>query len=905
MESNTLLRSSTNDDEKGAEDDLLPQFIPQSIPHSKAEAIDEASPSSTRKEPSPPSNPPSQAVAAATEIKRPSSVINAVVPVPAVSSIMAPVISSPLPATATATTTTTANHLLAHHNEQIRNEQIEAARIRIFNKVTEKYPNRPLEFRMRKVNKQMAAIYPEAAPAPHESSLLDTPNMSTSAQDSVDGTAGQYAPNGQSTAVFSPAETTARDLDDEEHRSLYGRNPKLNSIIDSTTRESSQMQDVIYGSRSAVQLPAIGTNGAYGNGNGSAKSEVDSDDADRSAHPRDQFRTSSQVEKLKSKGVLMGFYRLSEVEDDRNKHAVYGKIDKGGDLFTTVSKETRYGEPVGTKQYLASKVQCHSEKIAFELHLDGLNKAQLKAYVVRRLEIDWGSETEQGRRASELQIADEVRRDPSLTEKGVVDTKKLPTVITAGMKRAYEAFAEEDDVEDDEESPLSEVDEHLYRESDDEDAFVPSGAAHKKRKSGRKSINARPAKGQDKETEDDDIKNGVCIGVWRLSPAEEKEDKHAVYSYLDARDSLWSRVFHVSRAGDHIEMPIPFPRGTVKWEDVILDDHLSELNREGVKEYVRNNRRIPEGTPVGDYALKKDRKPRKSNGDQGMKQDLGPTSRISKANSILLGYWKLSTAEDEAEKNAVFGYVDTSDRFNLQVRKHTRDGKDLAETNIHFPGNGRVQASNVIMEEHLKDLVGAEIQSFTRKALEIGVPALESHAQKEAELMIVAEILAARKNEPEANGRVNGPDQPRQKRKYTKRKPRNPSLEVTENTLPHEASGEMHGPSRPPSGMGQMFDPSMGYGGYQGPPLPPMPTPALVHGPNGSLILNGVKYHPRLPQKPAEIDEDAKTIIHDGLKFSMKSTGAFKGKFVHSYRQLVSINGDDYAEYRVLGRTDV
>lgn len=69
MESNTLLTSITTDDEKAAEDDLLLQSIPQSIPQSNAEAIDEASPSIFRKDPSPPSNRPSQA-AAATEIKR-------------------------------------------------------------------------------------------------------------------------------------------------------------------------------------------------------------------------------------------------------------------------------------------------------------------------------------------------------------------------------------------------------------------------------------------------------------------------------------------------------------------------------------------------------------------------------------------------------------------------------------------------------------------------------------------------------------------------------------------------------------------------------------------------------------------------------------------------------------------
>lgn len=795
--------------------------------------------------------------------------------------------TSPNPTTTSLAETRTAIDLPTDRSEKILKEQIEAARVRIFSKVSEKYPTRPFDFRMRKVNKQIASIYPGATST--FNGLLDTSNMVTPQPGSVDGNSVRQAVKDQATAAGSPGDTIAMDLDDEEHRSLYGRNLKLNPTVESAP------QNGFFGSRSAVQLPPAGSNGACGTGNGEVESDPDH---------KDQYRSPSVVDKPKSRGVLVGFYRLSEAEDDRDKHAVYGKIDKGGDLFTTVSKENRYGEIVPHKQYLASKVQCHTDKIGFEPHLEELNKAQLKAYVIRRLEADWTNETEEGRRASELKIAEEVRHDATLIEKGLLnDVKKSSTAITSGVKRAYDAFADEDDAGTDDESPLSEVDEHMYRESDDEDAFVPSGSSHKKRKSGRKSINARTAKGHLKETEEDDIKDGVLIGVWKLSPEEAFEEKHAVYSYLDARDSLWSRVFHVSKNGKHIDMAIPFPRGTVKWEDIILDDHLDSLDREGVKEYVRENRRMANSLPVGDYAVKKERKPRKSSGEQVVKQEYVSTSRISKANSILLGYWKLSAADDEREKNAVFGYVDSSDRFNLQVRKHTREGQEIFETNINFPGNGRVQQSNVVMEDHLKDLVGAEVQAFTRKALESGVPLLEGQAKKDLELKIVGEILAARKSEPAVNGEVPAPDQPRLKRKYTRRVPRLPPAGVAENAAVNEAS-DMRGASPAPSRS--MYDHPLGFPGYSAhPPMAPLAPPPIIYGPNGSLIHNGVEYFPTPPKQPPLIYEDGSTIIHDGLRFSLKSSGAFKGKYVHSYGQLLSINGDDYAEYRVLSRTDV
>lgn len=710
----------------------------------------------------------------------------------------------------------------------------------------------------------------------------------------------------------------AMDLGDDADRSYFTQKQIPNSTNQSTPRESSQMRDLPYPSRSAVQLPPANINGADHSGN------VSMGDVSESGAPAQPRRRSPlMIEKLKLKGILMGYYKLSDVEAVEDKHAVYGKIDKGGDLFTTVSKETRSGAPVPSQQYLASKVQCSPDKICFEPHLVGLNKLQLKQYVQARLAANWSLEDDHSRKISELQIADAARNDRSLVGPGASEHKKQPAVITTTNKRDYSAFAEdnEDDDEEDEESPLSEVNETTFRDTDDEDAFVPAGGV-KKRKSGRKSIGARTAKGDSKETDGDEIGDGVLVGVWKGSLAELNDDKHAVYSYLDSRDSLWSRVFHATKDGRHIDMDIPFPRGTVKWDDIILDDHLVQMNRDDAKEYVRQQRQVMTSTPNDDL-LKKDRKPRKSNGsaEQMIKQEPSALFK-SKTSAILLGYWAKALHPDPAMKNAVFGYVDTSGRFNLQVRKHTRDGRELNDNNPDFPGNGRVQKDHMVSEDHIKHLTHPEVQAYTRRALAEGLPELSGQELKDAEIRIADEIVRERGSEIGQEKALE--EGPRIKRKYTKRATIQPihSMESLEDSMVDEVSmaRPLSRQNSQMSGGGAAFDPSASMGGLpasmanaQGQGFLQAQQPAqqaygyqhqdvlqVSRGPNGSYLINGTAYYPQHPVQAPVIDETGTIITNNGTQYTQKSTGAFKGKFVGAQKEVISINGDDYAEYRVL-----
>jgi hypothetical protein len=102
---------------------------------------------------------------------------------------------------------------------------------------------------------------------------------------------------------------------------------------------------------------------------------------------------------------------------------------------------------------------------------------------------------------------------------------------------------------------------------------------------------------------------GVIIGHWRDSPVPEESRKHAVLGFIDARDRLRARIQPTNLLGEQISREYALPPGPggscVAFERIVFLSHLVGLDHSQVKEYVRLRNDTPPETPEQQAAAEK------------------------------------------------------------------------------------------------------------------------------------------------------------------------------------------------------------------------------------------------------------------------------------------------------------
>ncbi|OTA98665.1 hypothetical protein M426DRAFT_17177 [Hypoxylon sp. CI-4A] len=81
----------------------------------------------------------------------------------------------------------------------------------------------------------------------------------------------------------------------------------------------------------------------------------------------------------------------------------------------------------------------------------------------------------------------------------------------------------------------------------------------------------------------------ILVGVWAKSSPPNLEDKHAVYGILGANDMFRVKLMRETKDGRYIDGNFPSGAGAlwIAYDEVIFLDHLSNLTRPEIKEYVR------------------------------------------------------------------------------------------------------------------------------------------------------------------------------------------------------------------------------------------------------------------------------------------------------------------------------
>lgn len=301
---------------------------------------------------------------------------------------------------------------------------------------------------------------------------------------------------------------------------------------------------------------------------------------------------------------------------------------------------------------------------------------------------------------------------------------------------------------------------------------------------------------------------------------------------------------------------------------------------------------------------------------------------------ILLGYWKKSSEHELEDKHAVFGILGNNDMFRVKVGREARDGRTMLGNFPAGAGALWIQYDEFELEDFLQGLTRAEIKEYCRvRQYQIDQGERPEQRRENEQKAVV-----------EARRRIA--------LGWTKPEPREPSFSNSFNATNDESPSN----DPPPNNDTPTHDTRHGHARRLGPALAPSPARASTQPPefraanrsNGvearvertnSLARNAIARAEALqtrndhrettytiPHQPVNGhngqssfqenvsrlnrvwasqeahrlragNEDAK--IHMGIKYERKQTGPFEGKLV-SQGTIISIDGEDYVEYRVL-----
>ena len=329
--------------------------------------------------------------------------------------------------------------------------------------------------------------------------------------------------------------------------------------------------------------------------------------------------------------------------------------------------------------------------------------------------------------------------------------------------------------------------------------------------------------------------------------------------------------------------------------------------------------------------------------------DLLPGTRPTK---ILLGYWKGSSEEKVEDKHAVYGILGANDMFRVKVTRETRDGRHVTGNFPTGAGALWIHYDEVEMEQHLKHLARPEIKEYVRvrqRQLDDGEEkhdriANETKAVYEAQ----ARVTSSFKPEPADAGKATttagfvpanhaainggggggavpngdyggaGGGDARMKREYPghelRQSRRNNFPDTKEASRPARHSlpdaSELRAANRPSSTENNVEransiarrEVTRIEAAQQRADQRVASREASAQRDNKAQFSENVSRLNKVweSQESNRIKfgaEDAK--IFNGIKYERKQTGPFQGKLV-SQGTIISIDGEDYVEYRVL-----
>ncbi|CAK7201967.1 hypothetical protein SEUCBS139899_004683 [Sporothrix eucalyptigena] len=602
-----------------------------------------------------------------------------------------------------------------------------------------------------------------------------------------------------------------------------------------------------------------------------------------------------------AKSIPLGYWRDSTVPDVADRHAVIGFIDSRDRLRTLVHQFSRSGNSISSEYPLppgpgGSWVKF--ERVVFEKHLIGMNHNQIKEYVKIRTDALSTPETSVETMAAERAAVKEAMRRAAMNP--VSDNQStasiaygvdLPDyVVNANRPEKKRRMGNHYGVS------LPSVDQNTspHNSPQHTNGHLPqTGSPSVASAIQRSAIDLLPGTRPTK----------ILLGYWRGSSEENVEDKHAVYGILGANDMFRVKVTRETRDGRSVHGNYPQGAGAlwIHYDEVEFEKHIRHLSRPEVKEYVRvRQRQIDEGEKVIERAANEaaavyDAQARVISAGGAAQSTLGTTGRldtISFATAANLGREmgkigdKYDSVKSEAvDKNGVALYSDLSQDGRTR-REGTGSERRQSGHMIDAlePGTAPNGNSSLVPREGRHSLPSGPGTSTEMRApnrpLQGGSSYNADRVERTNDLarreIARIENMQHRNNQRTGNHEAAlGATPTNTSEGYSNGLGNAPNVVPSQHNGIHGTNGSAGVGGRADEGgksIRQAFNENMGR-------------------------LNKVWASQEASRLRVAGGEDAK--IFNGVKYERKPTGPFQGKLV-SPGTILSIDGEDYVEYRVL-----
>lgn len=614
--------------------------------------------------------------------------------------------------------------------------------------------------------------------------------------------------------------------------------------------------------------------------------------------------------------ITLGYWRESTVPDVKDRHAIVGFIDTVGRLRTRIVQTTRYGAPVPPEFERPSGTGSSwmtFESVVFENHLIGLDHNQIKEYVKIRTDAAGTPETPEEKTINEKAAVIEAKR--RATAHPASDNHQtpqiaygldLPDFITMGSNAGRA------------EKKRRVTNNHAPAQSTENDttptprsASPPSanpaaanGNSNGNANSGNEAMPARsPSVYSAIRRSALDLLPGtrpakILVGYWRGSSEERIEDKHAVLGILGANDMFRVKVTRQTRDGRPVLGNFPVGAGAlwINYDEVEFEQHIRHLSRPEMKEYVRvRQRQLDEGeTPPqrheNETAAVYEAQARVLNAGGAAQSTLGNAGRVNTISFATAARLELEPAR-VAEMN-------DANKNNKNNENAARNGQTYGAAS---DGPQRRGSS------------GHELQQSRRSTMDQSEDASSVAAAAAAAVAAAAGTTSTarstgRPSVSDASGRNDSSSNPNAVR--IERTNDIARREITRIESLQQRNEQRLGSTYVSATNGATTGSANGNGSGNGNGIQtfvPGQRPGSAVGVNGGNSarqtfqenigrLNKVWASQEASRLRAD-GEDAK--IFRGVKYERKQTGPFQGKLV-SPGTILSIDGEDYVEYRVL-----
>ncbi|KAI0484370.1 hypothetical protein GGR56DRAFT_22593 [Xylariaceae sp. FL0804] len=608
-----------------------------------------------------------------------------------------------------------------------------------------------------------------------------------------------------------------------------------------------------------------------------------------------------------AKNVILGYWRDSPVPIDKAKHAVIGFMDVRDRLRTRIQNITRAGEPINTRLFPIPPGPGGSwvtfERVVFDKHLVGLDHNEIKEYVKVRTSDQAGQVDDNPDTNEEAALA-AVREAKRRLEISPPAEQQQPPAIAWGL----------------------EIPEHVQ-------------------------LGNRP--------EAKRRRVGSTTSVATERAANERAERSQMVSQSPQQLQAQPQVLHPPQP----PVPSPQQQQQQLQHQQQQLQHQQQLHQHQqpqLPSQLQHPLQPPPPHP-GQFAPHNLQHHQQQ---QQVPQAPQPLDQLvgTRPTRILVGAWAKSIVEDERDRHAVYGILGANDMFRVKLVRETMDGRYVDGNFPLGAGALWINYEDVIFMKHVSHLNRGEMKEYVRVRqwqIDCGETeeervANETKAVYEAQARAVANpkgaVAGARarlpvnvaiepedvKESPKADPNVGGGHELRHARREMM--PRN-EMSLPRHPLPEPPSELRHRPASVDTNervervnglasreVARMEAAQMRHDQRQQPgrmtPMagPPGPMDPVEHQrafqenrdrmqrvwvaqeTNRNMRPPPMEAPPPQQQQQQQLPHAHATLdakVHNGIKYERKHNGPFQGKLV-SQGAIITIDGEDYVEYRVL-----